>query len=134
MKSNRVIHERVMTLTMSRHSTLPSKHNSLGTTYVPSMANYHDFRTDLLATLSSFTKISHFHYLAYFVTYGRMVDAAARRYHTTFPRFWCKNAASRPIQQGRYAITVKACEQAGRQAGPQKAETRMRQTHEATNQ
>jgi hypothetical protein len=27
---------------------------------------------------------------------------------------------------------VKACEQAGRQAGPQKAETRMGQPHEAT--
>ena len=125
MKSNRVIHERVMTLTMSRHSTLPSKHNSLGTTYVPSMANYHDFRTDLLATLSSFMKISHFPYLSHFVTYGRLGDAAARRYHTTFRRFCCKNAAFRRIQEGRYAITVKACEQAGRQAGPQKAETRM---------
>ena len=76
MKRNRVFHERVMTLTMSRHSTLPSKHNSLGTTYVPSMANYHDFRTDLLATLSSFTKISHFPHLAQTVTYGDRAAAA----------------------------------------------------------
>ena len=129
-----MFHERVMTLTMSRHSTLPSKHNSLGTTYVPSMANYHDFRTDLLATLSSFTKISHFPCLAYFVTYGGLGDAAARRHHATFPRFCCKNAASRRIQADLDAITVKACEQAGRQAGPQKAETRMRQNREATKQ
>ena len=53
------------------------------------MANYHDFRTDLLAALSSFKKISHFTHPAQAVTYGGRVAAANLPYVARYSHGIC---------------------------------------------
>ncbi|MEE3031882.1 MAG: hypothetical protein VX904_04290 [Planctomycetota bacterium] len=78
--------------------------------------------------MSTFTKISHFPYLAQIVTYGRQVDGVDRRRHPTRPWICFKNAYSRRIRKHRYAINLEVAQPIGRILGRQKAETRRQQT------